>query len=78
MHLKTHSFRFAEEILNSKLRLKNEIFSVLNSIPPIFAKHDRKESHKLILQEFKNKGWGREARASNQPIGKWRKEVNVV
>jgi len=56
MHLKTHSFRFAEEIFNSKLQLKNEIFSVLGSIQQISAKDDRKGLHKLILREFKNKG----------------------
>jgi len=68
MRLKTHSFRFADEILNSKLHLKNEITSVLGSIPPISARDDRTVLHKQIVEEFKKKGWTREELIAETPL----------
>jgi len=51
------SFRFAEQVLNSKLSLKDEIDSVLLETVPDIATLSRPTFNKLLESRFVAKGW---------------------
>ena len=57
MRFETCSFRFAEEVLNSKLGLKNEICDVLHSLNPDLHTLSRPCFNRPFRQEFVQRRW---------------------
>lgn len=62
MKFKTFSFRFAEQVLNSNLDLKNEILGVISSLEPGRENLTRPNLNKLFQEKLTEKGW------KDQPI----------
>ena len=56
-NLKKFSYRFAEQVLNSKLAIKEEIDQVLLETVPDIAKLSRPVFNKLLQERFVNRGW---------------------
>jgi len=67
MRFRTWSYRFAEEVLNSKLPLKKEIEDIIRSInfPP--AEISRPKLNDAFKKAFLNKGWKGEERIFEEP-----------
>jgi hypothetical protein len=57
LRLQRFSFRFAEQVLNSKLALKEEIETVLLEAVPDIAKLSRPAFNALLLERFVTRGW---------------------
>jgi len=57
LSLQKFSYRFAEQVLNSKLATKEEIEQVLLEPVPDIAKLSRPAFNELLLQRFVNRGW---------------------
>lgn len=57
LRLQRYSFRFAEQVLNSKLALKEEIESVLLDTIPDIAKLSRPSFNDLLKERFVARGW---------------------
>jgi hypothetical protein len=57
LSLQKYSYRFAEQVLNSKLATKQEIEQVLLDTVPDIDKLSRPAFNKLLLQRFVNRGW---------------------
>ncbi len=62
MRFKTHSFRFAEQVLYSNFSLRNEIYGILNNLKPKKEDLTRPHLNNLLQKEFIQKGW------TNQPV----------
>jgi hypothetical protein len=60
IRLQTFSFRFAEQVLNSKLAIKLEIESVLTDSRIDFISLSRPEFNKQLDELFTKKGWERQ------------------
>lgn len=60
IRLETYSFRFAEQVLNSKLSLKQEIFEVLKSDSIELGEMSRPTFNKVLNELFVEKGWIRQ------------------
>lgn len=56
LRLERYSFRFAEQVLNSKLVVKQEVESVLTSVIDV-ASLSRPNFNKILREFFINKGW---------------------
>jgi hypothetical protein len=54
MNFSTYNYRFAEEILNSKLHIKREIENIIKETQ---LKIGEKGNQKLLQQKFKEYGW---------------------
>ena len=63
MKFSKHNFRFAEEILNSKIALKTEIENIINGLNIDPLGKDERSPHKVIKKAFLDRGWSDE-----QPI----------
>lgn len=57
IRLKRFSYRYAEEVFNSKLNIKNEIEEILYNSTNDLSILSRPEFNKILEQEFKKKGW---------------------
>ncbi|HXZ41983.1 MAG TPA: BglII/BstYI family type II restriction endonuclease [Terriglobales bacterium] len=57
LRLQRFSFRFAEQVLNSKLALKEEIEQILLETIPDIAKLSRPAFNKLLNDRFVAQGW---------------------
>jgi hypothetical protein len=57
LSLQKFSYRFAEQVLNSKLAIKEEIDHVLLETVPDIAKLSRPVFNKLLQERFVNRGW---------------------
>lgn len=57
MRFEEYSYRFAEQVLNSKLRIKNEIESIISSIDINSINLSRPELNKEFENRFIEKGW---------------------
>ena len=57
MRFRTWSYRFAEQVLNSKLELKKEIEDVILSLPTDAESLTRPNLNLLFKQKFLEKGW---------------------
>lgn len=57
MKFKTFSFRFAEQVLNSNLNLKNEILNIITNLDPWTETLTRPNLNKLFQERFTEKGW---------------------
>ena len=61
LHVKTFSYRFAEQVLNSRLAIKEEIVSVITDPSIDVAILSRPNFKKVLRDSFTQKGW------QNQP-----------
>lgn len=57
MRTKTYSFRFAEEVLNSKYKLKKELESIISDLQPSEENLPRPKLNALFKEKFEKKGW---------------------
>ena len=57
IRLKTYSFRFAEQVLNSRLTLKQEIEDILRDPSIDLAQLSRPRFNEVLDELFKNRGW---------------------
>ena len=57
IRLKKFSYRYAEEVFNSKLRLKNEIEEILYACTRDLSVLSRPEFNRLLNVEFKKHSW---------------------
>jgi hypothetical protein len=60
MRLQKFSYRFAEQVLNSKLVLKEEVEAILTGEIPDFGMLSRPGFNKLLDERFVAKGWARQ------------------
>jgi hypothetical protein len=67
LRLQKLSFRFAEQILNSKLALKEEIDSVLLDAVPDVTKLSRPAFNELLKDRFVKHGWGSQPAVFDDP-----------
>jgi len=66
INLQKYSFRFAEQVLNSKLVLKQEIENIL--LDPCIELHSLNRPHfnKILENLFKQKGWETQPKVFNE------------
>jgi hypothetical protein len=57
IRLERFSFRFAEQVLNSKLTLKNEVESILTSETIVITTLSRPNFNKVLNEAFVARGW---------------------
>ena len=57
MRFTTYSFRFAEQVLNSKLSLKHEIERIITSFNPDLTKLSRPQFNDSLRERFVDQGW---------------------
>ncbi|MDD3421853.1 MAG: BglII/BstYI family type II restriction endonuclease [Methanocellales archaeon] len=57
MKFKQHSFRFAEQVLNSNLALKNELLDIITNLNPKKEELSRPNLNKIFDEKFTEKGW---------------------
>lgn len=62
MHFQSWSYRFAEQVLNSNLTVKNEIESIIRSTELPKAAYPRPELNKRFDDAFVKFGWQRQPR----------------
>lgn len=62
MNFKTYSYRFAEQVLNSKLSLKKEIENIITNLKPKKENLTRPALNQLFKEKFLEKNW------KDQPI----------
>jgi len=60
LHLQKFSYRFAEQVLNSKLAIKEEIEGILTEEIPDLRQLSRPGFNKLLDERFVTKGWTRQ------------------
>jgi hypothetical protein len=66
MRYKTWSFRFAEEILNSKLSIKNELIDIVNNVNLSPKDFSRPNLNKEFEKEFLKRGWKSQEKVSDE------------
>ena len=64
VRLKKYSFRFSEELFNSRLAQKAEIEQILYAACVDFSKLNRKEFNRILNDLFLEKGWEGQPRVS--------------
>jgi len=57
LRTQTYSYRFAEQVLNSKLSLKEEILNLVTDPSITIAKLSRPEFNKVLRELFISRGW---------------------
>jgi hypothetical protein len=67
IRLQTFSFRFAEQVLNSKLAIKQEIESILTDPRIDVGQLSRPRFNKLLDEVFPEKGWERQPAVFDEP-----------
>ena len=67
LRLQKFSYRFAEQVLNSKLVLKQEIEGILTSPKIDITDLSRPRFNEILREHFVNKGWGSEAPLFDEP-----------
>ena len=60
LHLQNFSYRFAEQVLNSRLAIKVEIEGILTESVPDLTQLSRPGFNKLLDERFVAKGWTRQ------------------
>ena len=74
LYLEKFSFRFAEQVLNSKLNLLKECESILTDKSINIGELSRPGFNKILREKFVEKGWESEPsvfHGSDQPDAKW-------
>jgi hypothetical protein len=67
MRYNTFSFRFAEEVLNGKLSLKQEIQNILTGLNPDLKTLSRPQFNQILRTCFTSKGWQDQPSVFNEP-----------
>lgn len=67
MNFKTYSFRFAEQVLNSKLAIKREIEQILQNPKIEESTLSRPHFNEILNELFTKKGWDSEAPVFDEP-----------
>ena len=67
IRLQKFSYRFAEQVLNSKLTLKQEIESILTDSSIELSALSRPEFNKILDEKFVEEGWERQPAVFNEP-----------
>lgn len=67
IRIRTYSFRFAEQVLNSKLLLKQEIEHVLSEDDICLSALSRPKFNKLLDEAFVKLGWKRQPSVFSEP-----------
>ena len=67
LRLQKFSYRFAEQVLNSKLALKQEIENILSEEIPDTQKLSRPGFNKLLDERFVARGWQRQPAVFEEP-----------
>ncbi len=57
MYFKTFSYRFAEEVLNSKIVIKNELENTIRELDPDLTQLSRPRFNEVLKEELVEKGW---------------------
>ena len=57
IRLKEYSYRFAEQVFNGKIQLKNELEDIIYSATKDLSILSRPEFNKLLNSEFEKRGW---------------------
>jgi hypothetical protein len=66
MRFKTWSYRFAEQVLNSKLHLRKEIEQVIESIDVSSNKLSRPNVNKIFREKFLQFGWKQQPKVAEE------------
>lgn len=67
LHLKKFSYRFAEQVLNSKLALKQEIENILLDRSINIASLSRPHFNEVLKELFDKKGWESQPSVFDEP-----------
>jgi len=67
MRFTKYSFRFGEQVLNSKLSLKQEIEEIVTSFNPDLTKLSRPQFNKSLRERFVMHGWQDQPLVFNEP-----------
>ena len=67
MRFRTYSYRFAEQVLNSKLDLRKEIEEVVGSTKLEPEKFTRPYFNNILEKKFVDLGWERQPPVFNEP-----------
>ena len=65
--LLTYSYRFAEQVLNSKLEIKRELESVLTDLSIEISQLTRPKFNEILDTLLPAKGWGRQPTVFDEP-----------
>ncbi len=57
VRLKKYSYRFAEEVFNGKIQIKNELEDIIYSATKDLSVLSRPEFNKILNDEFEKRGW---------------------
>lgn len=61
IRLQKYSYRFAEQIFNSKLAIKNEVEDIVNCACKDLSLLTRPQFNKILEKQFVNRGWESQA-----------------
>jgi hypothetical protein len=67
LRLQTYSFRFAEQVLNSRLTLKQEILDVILDPSHPLSELTRPNFNKILDEKFSAKGWETQPAVFDEP-----------
>lgn len=67
LSLQTYSYRFAEQVLNSRLSIKQEIETILKDSSIIIGELSRPNFNKILEKLFREKGWECQPPVFNEP-----------
>ena len=67
LRLQEYSFRFAEQVLNSRLSIKKEIYSILHDPAIVLEQLSRPKFNKILDELFQSKGWEAQPQVFPEP-----------
>jgi len=67
LSLKNYSFRFAEQVLNSRLAIKQEIHSILHDPAIVLDQLSRPHFNKVLDELFRRHGWQAQPQVFPEP-----------
>jgi len=67
MRFRTYSYRFAEQVLNSKLELKKEIEEIIGSVNVKPKGFSRPELNRILEAKFTENEWESQPTVFNEP-----------
>lgn len=67
MRFRTYSYRFAEQVLNSKLELKKEIENIIGLVKVQPNAFSRPELNRILEAEFADEGWESQPTVFDEP-----------
>ena len=57
VRLKKYSYRFAEQVFNGKIQIKNELEDIIYSATKDLSVLSRPEFNRILNEEFEKRGW---------------------